>query len=239
MAPCASFPFFLFATTLVAPAQTLDTHTYATTGHPYQALETPDGQYVLVTVDGARGGGGIDVFHLAGSKLDRVAFQPLGDEPAQGIVLIPHTRTLAVGHTNSGVAFLSLDDTLRGKAKPQALSQGDLAGSGALAASPDGQFLYVANEYGDRGNVGVIALHPDAAGALHPETLAHIPTLQATPGVTVSPDGSRVYAVGEIVAAQIAAQLPGHGAAELERSGCSRAALDPCRCPTAFSMSST
>ena len=211
---------FLLATTLVAPAQMLETHTYATTGHPYQALETPDGQYVLVTIASVHGGGsGIDVFHIAGNKLDHVAFQPMGQEDAQGIVLIPHTRVLAVGLTNSGVAFLPLDDVLRGKAKSKPISKGDRAGSGYLAATPDGQFLFVANEYGDGGNISVVALHPDADG-VHPEMLAHIPAQQATFGVTLSPDGSRIYAVGEIVPPQLATRLPGHGVAELERIGC-------------------
>lgn len=213
-----------------ASAQVLESKTFKTSGHPTEALATPDGQYVLVTVTGAgfSGSSGIEVFHWAdgGGKLERVALQPLGSEGAQGIVLIPHTQTLAVGLSNAGVAFLPLDDTLRGKAKPQVLPQGDRSGSGYLAATPDGQFLFVANEYGDGGNVGVIALHRDDAGAVHPETLAHIPTPRATPGVTISEDGSRVYAVGEVVTPEAAARLPGHGVAELERSGCVQARAD-------------
>jgi DNA-binding beta-propeller fold protein YncE len=213
--------------TLAASGQTLHTHSYSTSGHPTEALETPDGQYVLVTVDVGRGpsaSSGIEVFHVTARKLERVAFQPLGSEGAQGIVLIPKTQTLAVGVSNSGVAFLPLDETLRGKAKPRVLPQGDRPGSGYLSATPDGQLLFVANEYGDGGNLGIIALHPDAAGEVHPETLAHIPTPRATPGVTVSPDGSRVYAVGEVIAPAIAAGLPGHGVPELGRSGCVQAA---------------
>ena len=125
-----------------ASAQVLESKTFKTSGHPTEALATPDGQYVLVTVTGAgfSGSSGIEVFHWAdgGGKLERVALQPLGSEGAQGIVLIPHTQTLAVGLSNAGVAFLPLDDTLRGKAKPQVLPQGDRSGSGYLAATPDG-----------------------------------------------------------------------------------------------------
>ena len=210
--------------TATVSAQMLQSRSYGTSGHPTEALETPDGQYVLVTVDIGRGSSGIDIFHNTGKKLERVAFQPLGSEGAQGIILIPKTRTLAVGVSNSGVAFLPLDDTLRGKATAKALPQGDRSGSGYLSATPDGKFLFVANEYGGGGNLGIIALHPDAAGEVHPEMLAHIPTPRATPGVTVSPDGSRVYTVGEVVAPAVAAQLPGHGVPELERSGCIQAA---------------
>jgi DNA-binding beta-propeller fold protein YncE len=201
----------------------LETHTYSTSGHPTEALATPDGQYVLVTVDVGAGpihSSGIDVFRDTGKKLQRVAFQPLGAEGAQGILLVPHSQTLAVGLSNAGVAFLSLDDALRGKAKAGVLPQGERSGSGYLAATPDGQFLFVANEYGDGGNIGVIALHPDAAGALHPEALAHIPTLRTTPGVAISPDGSRVFVESEAVPPAAAARLPGNGVAELERTGC-------------------
>ena len=186
-------------------------------------MATPDGQYVLVTVETGGGGSGIEVFHDEGAKLKKVAFQSLGGGNAQGILLVPHTQILAVGLSNEGVVFLPLDDTLRGKAKAQILPQGDRSGSGYLAVTPDGQYLFVANEYGDGGNIGVIALHRDEAGAIHPETLAHIPTPQATPGVTVSPDGTRVYTVGEVVGPAVAERLPGHGVPELERNHCVQA----------------
>lgn len=200
-------------------AQVLAVKTYDTSGHPTEAIWTPDGQYVLVTVNGT-GGSGIEVFRVEPEKLQRVAFQPLGSEPAQGILLIPHTQTLAVGVSDSGVAYLPLEAMLKGKAKPLALAQGEESGSGYLAVTPDGQTLFVANEYGEGGNVGVITLHRDTSGRINPVTVAHIPTRRATPGVMVSPDGTRVYAVGEVLPADIASSLPGHGAPELERTGC-------------------
>ena len=202
-----------------AGAQTLSTKTYGTTGHPAEALATPDGQYVLVTVN-RESGSGIDVFHAEGDKLKRVAYQGLGGGGAQGILLIPHTQMLAVGGSDAGVNFIPLEETLQGKAKAGSLSQGERSGSGYLAVTPDGQFLFVANEYGEGGNVGVIALHRDAAGTVHPELVAKIPTPNTTPGVTISPDGTRLYAVGEVTRAEVAARLPGHGVKELEREGC-------------------
>jgi DNA-binding beta-propeller fold protein YncE len=208
-----------------ASSQMLETRTYKTTGHPTEALATPDGQYVLATVNRSNGSG-IEVIRVEGNDLKRVAYQPLGgsaEQGAQGIVLIPRTHTMAVGLSEAGVAFLPLDDALKGKAKPLILPQGSRSGSGYLAVTPDGEFLFVANEYGDGGNVGVIALHRDEAGEVHPELVAKIPTLNTTPGVTISADGSRVYAVGELIAAEVAAKLPGHGVKELEREGCTQA----------------
>lgn len=209
-------------------AQLLQTKSYDTSGHPTQAIWSPDGQYVLVTVTRDMGGSGIEIFRDEKGKLKHVAWQPLkGSMSAQGILLIPHTQILAVGVSNAGVAFLPLADTLEGKAKAKVMPQGDKAGSGYLAVTPDGQTLFVANEYGDAGNVGVIALHRDAAGEIHPEALAHLPTRQATPGVTVSPDGSRVYAVGEVISSVAAAALPGHGNKDLERAACRQAIEGP------------
>jgi DNA-binding beta-propeller fold protein YncE len=205
-----------------AQAQTLETATYKTSGHPTEAVASPDGQYVLVTVDHADSAG-LDVFHSEGGKLKRVAFQPLSTEGAQGILLIPGTRMLAVGASNKGVAFLSLDEAITGKAKAQLLPQGERSGSGYLAVTPDGQYLFVANEYGDGGNIGVIALHPDEAGAIHPETVAHIPTPNTTPGVTISADGRRLYTEGEITSPEAASKISGHGVKELEREGCTQA----------------
>jgi DNA-binding beta-propeller fold protein YncE len=169
---------------LGASAQGLQTKTYGTSGHAAEAMVTPDGQYVLVTVDldGGAPGSGIDVFHWMGDKLKRVAFQPLGNANAQGILLIPHTRVLAVGMSNLGVAFLPLDAALQGKASVKVLPQGEGAGSGYLAATADGKELFVANEYGNGGNVGVILLHPNGNGSIDPEATVHVPSGRATPG---------------------------------------------------------
>jgi len=172
------------AASTLASAQVLDSRTFSTEGHPVQAIWTPDGQHVLVTVANQRGSG-IEVFRVEGDKLKRETYQPIGNENAQGILLIPHTGLLAVGLSNVGVAFLPLDATLKGKATPRAISQGDRPGSGYLAVTPDGSTLFVANEYGQGGNVGVIALPRDDQNRLTPTATAQI----LTPDTTASPDG--------------------------------------------------
>ncbi len=240
------FGMRLFAATLLslfavaASAQTPQVQTYGTSGFPSEALVIPAalaepggvstaaGAFVLVTVSG-NGSPGVDVFREDGTagKLKRVAHQPLPPgNNAQGIVLLPHSRTLAVGFSNAGVVFLPLDDTLAGKAHGQVLPQGEDSGTGYLAATPDGRFLFAANEYGDHGNVSVIALHPGGTAALTPRTIAHISTPNATPGISISPDGTRVYTVGELIRPEIADRLAGHGVAELQHANCTQAPAD-------------
>ena len=212
----------------VAPAQILESRIVNTSGHPTQAIWTPDGQYILVTVTSIDPiGSGIEVFHVEGNKFKRVAFEPLGDEPAQGILLIPHTRTLAVGLSNAGVVFLSLDATLQGNAAPHVLKQGDRSGSGYLAVTPDGNTLFVANEYLHGGSVGVIALRHGPKGQLVPEPVAQLPTPIATPGIALSPNGKRLYAVDEVLAENLPERLPGSDNPELRHTDCVQAPGSP------------
>ena len=208
-----------FAVSALAPAQVLDSRTFSTDGHPMQAIWTPDGHHVLVTVTN-HGRSGIEVFAVDGNKLKRKAFQPTGGENAQGILLIPHTGLLAVGLSNSGVAFLPLDAALKGKATPRNLSQGDRSGSQFLAATPDGRTLFVSNEYGQRGNVGVIALRRDDLNRLTPTATAQILTPDTTPSITISPDGSRLYALSEVVPRSAPEAIPLGSAPELQHGGC-------------------
>ena len=211
-----------------AAAPILETRTFNTEGHPAEAIWTPDGQYILVTVSRANPIlSGIEVFRVEGSKLKRVAFEPLGDEPAQGILLIPNTRTLAVGLSNDGVVFLSLDRVLQGSADPYVLKQGDRSGSGYLAATPDGKTLFVANEFLHGGSVGVIAIRHDPKGRVVPEAIAQLPTPIATPAIAVSSNGKRLYAVDEVLAQDLPDRLPGHDVTDLRHGNCFQAAGSP------------
>ena len=208
------------AASTLASAQVLDSRTFSTDGHPMQAIWTPDGQHVLVTVTNQRESG-IEIFRVDGGKLKREAYQSIGNENAQGILLIPNSGLLAVGLSNAGVAFLPLDATLKGKATPRGIPQGDRPGSLFLAATPDGHTLFVSNEYGQHGNVGVIALRRDDQNRLAPTATAQIHTPDTTPSITLSPDGSRLYALAEVVPR--APEVIALGSApELQHGGCAQ-----------------
>jgi DNA-binding beta-propeller fold protein YncE len=211
----------------VATAQILNVHAFNTSGHPAQAIWTPDGQHVLVTITRHPIESGIEVFRVDGPKLKRVAWQPLGHEPAQGIVLIPDTGLVAVGLTNGGVVFLSLEATLQGNADPHVISQGDHPGSSYLAVTPKGDHLFVSNEILHGGSVGIIAIRRDPKGHPIPEPVAQLPTPVATAGITLSPDGTRLYAVNDVLAKDLPERLPGNDTPELHHGNCVHEAGGP------------
>ncbi len=209
----------------LAAAQTsttiLQSRSVATDGHPAQAIFTPDSQYILVTVTHEhRLGSGIEVFHLDGDKIKRVAYNPLGAEPAGGILIVPNTRTVAVGFFDAGVAFLPLDSVLQGNAAAHIIPQGDHPGSGSLAVTPDGKTLFVANEFLHGGSVGVISLRRDPKGQLAPVGIGEVSTPLGTPGIAISPDGTRLYATNELLPEHVPERLPGHDNPDLQHDGC-------------------
>lgn len=211
----------LAAAQIPGATEILDSRTIPTHGPPTQAIWSPDGQYILVAVSRGRGyGSSIEVFQIEGDKIKHVASNPLGDEPAQSILLIPNSRTVAVGLSNAGVAFLPLDPLLKGRAAAHIIPQGDHPGSGTLAVTPDASTLFVANENLRGGAVGIISLPHDPKGQLAPIPIGELPTPIGTPAVALSPDGKRLYAVNEILSQSSPQTLPGHGTPELQHDGC-------------------
>lgn len=218
-----------FGLPAIGSAQVLDVHAFNTSGHPEQAIWTPDGQHVLVTVTRADLQSGVEVFRVNGTKFKRVAWQPLGDESAKGIALIPNTDLLAVGLSNAGVVFLSLNAVLQGNSDPHVLSQGEHSGSSFLAVTPKGDHLFVSNETLHGGSIGIIAMRRDPKGHPVPEAVAQIPTPLRTAGITLSPNGSRLYAVNDVLGKDLPEHVPGHDIPELGHENCAQNANDPAR----------
>jgi DNA-binding beta-propeller fold protein YncE len=193
---------------------------YDTLGNPFTALATKDSKYVFVSVTnvggpnystpdseaGKRHGvvSGIQVFQNDEGTLRSIGLVRLGGKGANGIAFVPGEKTLVVAAGDLGVAFVNVQDAIQGTAKPYFVNQGVGAGSWDVVATPDGRYVFSANEYGifqaQRGNVGVIELHSDASGRVeHARVLGFIPAGNKVPSLTLSPDGSRLYVVREIL----------------------------------------
>lgn len=207
---------------LTAHAQrvTVKSSDYATLGNPTSAIETPDGRYVFVSVtnvgapnfsgpDAAAGSrkdvvSGIQVFRVSHHRLTPSGFIRTGSAGANGLVLLRGGETLVVGVGDEGVAFLNVRDILNGHATATVVSQGEKAGTFDLAATPDGRYIFAANEYGvidgQRGNVGVIATGIDEHGLVsNPKPIRQISVGDVVPSLTLSHDGRRVYVATELV----------------------------------------
>lgn len=193
---------------------------YPTLGNAFEALATSDSRYVFVTLTnvggpnystpdseaGKRHGvvSGLQVFRNETGRLRSIAFVALGGKGANGATFLPGEKTIAVAAGDAGVAFVNVQDAIRGTAKPYFLSQGDGAGVFDVVATPDGKYIFSANEYGvlheQLGNVGVIAVQTDSGGRVtSARTLRQIPAGNKVPSLTISPDGSRLYVVREIL----------------------------------------
>jgi DNA-binding beta-propeller fold protein YncE len=201
-------------------AKSISLKSYKTLGNPFTALATKDSKFVFVSVTnvggpnystpdsdaGKRHGvvSGIQVFRNEGGTLQSIGLVPLGGKGANGIAFLPGEKTLIVAAGDLGVAFVNVQDAIEGKAKPYFVNQGIGAGSFDVVATPDGRYVFSANEYGifqaERGNIGILELHPDASGRIqHARTLGYIPAGNKVPSLTLSPDGSRLYVIREIL----------------------------------------
>lgn len=184
----------------------LKPQSYGTAGKPASVAVTEDGKHLLLTVNGIEEGkgAGIQVFDIGpNGALKEVRVVPLKRAGAFGIVLIPHTHMLAIAVPAAGVVFASVKDVIAGKADFHLVPQSERAGTINLAVSPDGQYLYAANEHakpgiGGVGTVGVIALHPTADGSVQPNAVNEAPSDNTIPSLTLSADGKRLYSLAEI-----------------------------------------
>ena len=198
------------------PVVTASSVTYPTMGSPFRALPLASGN-VLVSLTAATSG--IEVFSpTAGGGLTAACFNYVRPAFVQdgasvlGINLLPNGLGLAASLGVDGAIFYDLSTLQTCTSTGVQVSQGTVAsdqGSFDVVVTPDGKYAFVANEYGvaagatTEGNIGVVALQYDANGIVTAGTLlGQISTGgQAIAGVTISPDGSRLYVTSEIAGA--------------------------------------
>ncbi len=199
-----------------APVVTASSVTYSTGGYgsPFRALPLSSGN-VLVSVTAATSG--MVVFGpAAGGGLQLSCFNYVRPAFVQdgasdfGMNLTPNGFGLASTLGVDGAIFYNLSTLQTCTSTGLQVSQGSVAsdqGSFDIVISPDGKFAFVANEYGiasgatAEGNIGVIALQYDSTGVVTTGTtlVGQISTGgQTIAGVTISPDGSRLYATSEV-----------------------------------------
>jgi DNA-binding beta-propeller fold protein YncE len=220
-----------------APAVTASSVMYSTPGAPFQAVVSSAGT-VFVTVPS-----GVQVFSpgsggLVASCLNAL---PSGLRSESGsaseISFLPGGANIAAGINSPGAIFYNTAALQSCTATGVVVSQGTIAsgqGTQAIAVTPDGRYAFVSNEYGvasgaiTEGNIGVVALRYDGSGNVSSAStlLGQISTGgTAIAGMTLSPDGTRLYVTSEIAATgQVTS---GRNNPILARSGCVQQAGGP------------
>ena len=196
-----------------APSVTATSVTYPTVDAPFQAIVSSSGN-VYVGVSGS----GVQVFGPGAGGLTPLCVNALPSSvsgeggSASNVTILPNGIDLATGIGSPGVVFYNLAALNTCTATGYVVSQGSIAsdqGSMQVAVTPDGKYAFVSNEYGvaagatTEGNIGVVQLQYDASGDVSTGTtlLGQISTGgTAIAGMTLSPDGTRLYVTTEIAA---------------------------------------
>jgi DNA-binding beta-propeller fold protein YncE len=213
----------------------------AVDGNPSTALPTSDGRFVFVSVTnvggpnystpdveaGKRRGvvSGVDILRRFNDSLQFVRFVPIGGRGANGMVFLRGEKTIAIAAGDEGVVFLDVQAAIVGNARPYTASQGPGAGTWDVVASPDGKYLFAANEYGQfqlqRGNIGVVAIKTDSEGNFASgRMIRQIPAGNKVPRLTLSEDGRRLYVVREIRPHAAVVQFAGRRNPLLTKNDC-------------------
>jgi hypothetical protein len=216
-----------------APSVTTSYVTYPTAGAPFQAIVDSAGT-VFVGIPS-----GVQVFTPGAGGLTATCVDSLGSallgEGASGtnLSLLPNGIDLAEGIGSAGAIFFNISELNTCSATGYVVSQGSAAsdqGTMEVDVTPDGKYAFVSNEYGvasgatTEGNIGVVQLVYDASGNVTTGTtlLGQISTGgTAIAGMTLSPDGTRLYVTSEI--ATSASNASGGSNPILSESNCVQA----------------
>lgn len=237
---CGSFAPITFPPG-TTPIVTSTFATFTTAGKPFEAVVSSSGTvFVSVTADGTSGSAtGVQVFvsengTLKSSCANALPASLLGLNTAfSNLNFFPGATDIGGGIGYPGAIFYHVADLLGCNALGFVVNQGSTAsnneGTLAVAVTPDGKFAFVSNESGvapdasTNGNIGVVAIQRDNAGNFTAGTtlIGQIPTGgNAIAGMTLSPDGTRLYVTSEIAADGTVAS--GNGNPVLSKSGCVR-----------------
>ncbi|ADV80905.1 hypothetical protein [Terriglobus saanensis] len=221
------------------PVVTASSVLYSTGGYgsPFRALPLASGN-VLVSVTAATSGMLVFV-PAAGGGLKLSCFNFVRPSFVQdgasdlGMNLTPNGAGVAATLGVDGAIFYNLSTLQTCTSTGLQVSQGPLAshqGSFDVVVTPDGKYAFVANEFGvaagatTEGNIGVVALQYDSTGVVTTGTLlGQVSTGgQGIAGVTISPDGSRLYVTSEVAGAS--SKAAGTGNPVLTKSNCTEQA---------------
>jgi hypothetical protein len=193
-----------------APTVTTSSVTYPTAGAPFQAIVDSAGTVFVGILDGIQvfspGNGG-----LTSTCTNSLSSMLLGEGASvSNLSLLPNGTDLAAGIGSAGAAFFNLAALTSCTATSYVVSQGSIAsdqGTQEVDVTPDGKYAFVSNEYGvssgasSEGNIGVVQLAYDANGNVTTGStlLGQISTGgNAIAGMTLSPDGTRLYVTSEV-----------------------------------------
>lgn len=209
---------------------TVETHYYPTFGTPNDALVTADDAYVIVSVSEPTG---VQVFRnpdftnpCGGQQI--LNFPPPGGQPLQavdGMQFFPGSPQVSVGAAVEahGAEFFRLasltapcavDGVINVQqypANPNCGASHCPPGTFDIAVTPDGEYAFVANEYGlmpsptpttekGGGTVGVIRVQRDDFGRFtsgFQVGYIYVPGGNTIPGITMSHDGKYLYVTCE------------------------------------------
>ena len=179
---------------------------------------------------------GVQIFSPNNGALTSTCVNPLpssllseGASSAE-LSFLPNGTGIAGGIGSPGAIFYNTAALQSCTATGFVVSQGTIAsdqGTLAVAVTPDGKYAFISNEYGvapaagTQGNIGVVTLQYDANGNVTTGStlLGQISTGgNAIAGMTLSPDGTRLYVTSEIAATGTSAA--GGSNPVLARTGC-------------------
>jgi hypothetical protein len=223
----------------LTPTVTATSTTYNTAGAPFEALASSSGDvFVAVTADGTAGSmTGVQIFVPASGGLQSSCVNALPtsllnlNTAVSNLSFFPGATDIAGGIGYPGAIFYHVADLTGCNASGYVISQGSTVSNNAgtldVTVTPDGKFAFVSNEYGvapgstTRGNIGVVAIQRDGSGNFTSGTtlIGQIATGgNAIAGMTLSPDGTRLYVTSEIAASGTVAT--GSANLVLSKSGC-------------------